>query len=349
MLNTFKQYAWNREPAGKYARQSPRRCSGVVSRRAHRSGEREVIVRSRTRVCFLLAACVALFGTAWVLTNKGVYGLTLFLFLPLLVGMTGTAAGRPETASVAAWYGAGANIVASLAFLLLGIEGIICSVMALPLAMPLGALGGWLEFARQRAGRQRIAMLLLLPAGGGFWGFDMTAKPELFEVRTSVEIAAAPETVWKQLVEFSDLPEPHEWYFKRGLAYPLRARIVRVGTGGDPLLRVLHGAVCGAHHRVGCAAAAAVFRDFQPCADARMEPVCRRSTETLARLHGFQAGPIPPSSDSRRWDAAGRNHLVSTRLVARHVLALMVRRDHSPHSPARSCARPRSCRSAVAR
>jgi hypothetical protein len=33
------------------------------------------------------------------------------------------------------------------------------------------------------------------------------------------------------VVTFSELPEPHEWYFRGGLAYPIRARIEGAGPG----------------------------------------------------------------------------------------------------------------------
>jgi Polyketide cyclase / dehydrase and lipid transport len=75
------------------------------------------------------------------------------------------------------------------------------------------------------------AALLLLPFGLGTAGFDMTAKPHVFVVRSSIEIAAPPEKVWKNVVSFSELPPPAEWYFKTGLAYPMRAHIDGSGPG----------------------------------------------------------------------------------------------------------------------
>src|SRR5256884_7520937 len=44
-------------------------------------------------------------------------------------------------------------------------------------------------------------------------------------------IAAQPEQVWKHVVTVSELPEPTEWFFRAGLAYPQRARIVGSGIG----------------------------------------------------------------------------------------------------------------------
>jgi hypothetical protein len=53
----------------------------------------------------------------------------------------------------------------------------------------------------------------------------------VFAVHSEVTVAASPEQVWKHVVTFSDLPEPDEWFFRAGLAYPKRARIEGTGPG----------------------------------------------------------------------------------------------------------------------
>lgn len=55
--------------------------------------------------------------------------------------------------------------------------------------------------------------------------------PPLFEVRTAIEIHGPPEEVWRQVVAFSELPEPREWLFRAGIAYPVRATIQGHGPG----------------------------------------------------------------------------------------------------------------------
>jgi hypothetical protein len=57
------------------------------------------------------------------------------------------------------------------------------------------------------------------------------ATPELHDVTTTIEIAAPPEKVWPHVIGFSDLPEPPEWEYKLGIAYPMRARIDGEGVG----------------------------------------------------------------------------------------------------------------------
>jgi hypothetical protein len=74
-------------------------------------------------------------------------------------------------------------------------------------------------------------MLMLLAPVSVAW--DVNAQPPIFEVRSAIEIAATPEQVWKYVVAFPELPEPGEWFFRAGLAYPTRARIE--GSGPDAI------------------------------------------------------------------------------------------------------------------
>jgi len=176
---------------------------------------------------------LALTALALSMVHTGTYGLTLFVALPVALGALAAWLVKPKTASKAVLEGMAANLIASLAFLVFGLEGILCIAMALPLALPLGALGGWLAYSsnHKRILAGGTAMLALLPLGLGTLGFDTMAKPDVFEVHSSIEIAASPERVWKNVVTFSELPPPTEWYFKTGIAYPMRARIVGTGPG----------------------------------------------------------------------------------------------------------------------
>ncbi|HTC63029.1 MAG TPA: SRPBCC family protein [Candidatus Saccharimonadales bacterium] len=176
---------------------------------------------------------LGLAGLALVMIRNGTYGLTLFVVLPVAAGALGGWIWKPKSAKNAALIGMAVNAIASLAFLGLGFEGVICIGMALPLALPLGALGAWSVYAsaNKRSLRRGTATMMLLPLTLGALGFDATAKPDTFEVRSSIEIAAPPDRVWKNVVSFSELPPPSEWIFKAGVAYPIRARIEGAGPG----------------------------------------------------------------------------------------------------------------------
>ena len=168
------------------------------------------------------------------LIRTGTYGLTLFVVLPVAVGALGAWVTKPKTAAKAMVAGMFANLIASGAFLLGGVEGVICIAMALPLALPLGAFmrtPGIRRLTPSAIQARGAAILALLPLGLGTLGFDATARPHVFEVHSSIEIAAPREVVWKHVISFSELPPPDEWYFKTGIAYPMRARIDGSGLG----------------------------------------------------------------------------------------------------------------------
>ncbi len=183
------------------------------------------------RVAVAVPAVLAVAGTAVYLTQKGWYGLTLFAVLPVVLGAIAVWCTEPDSAGKAAATGAISAALGCVLFLLLGFEGVICAFMALPLATPLGSLGGYLvyQMRKSRFGARGATMLLLLPAGTVGW--DALAVPPVFEVRSTIQIAAPAKVVWKHVVSFSELPEPAEWYFKVGLAYPMRARIEGTGPG----------------------------------------------------------------------------------------------------------------------
>ena len=118
--------------------------------------------------------------------------------------------------------------------MLFGREGALCIAMAVPLAMVAGVMGGL-------AGRQ-IALGSggdLRPAVLGMFALPLAAIVEpsgttgvaLHEVRSSVEIAASPMTVWTQVIAFPPMPEPTTWFFRLGISYPKYARIEGEGVG----------------------------------------------------------------------------------------------------------------------
>jgi hypothetical protein len=186
-----------------------------------------------TARCFVGLLLLAVLVAGGVeLLHSGMYGFTIFILFPVLLGGLASWVFRPATGSKAAALGALTAIVALCSLLIVGLEGLGCIVMTLPLAVPLGALGSWLVYQAEPsrvATRSGVAMLLLLSPASITW--DAQARPPVFEVRTAITILAPPEQVWKYVVTFSELPKPQEWFFRAGLAYPKRARIEGSGVG----------------------------------------------------------------------------------------------------------------------
>lgn len=192
------------------------------------------IEKTWARMAALVVTGVVVAGGGWLLMRSGVYGLALFVVIPVVLGALAECFQKSATWGGAAKIGALAVLLTNVALLGLGMEGLICLAMSIPLTVPLGALGGYFTYALRRSRVQSngtAAFLLLLPLSAGTLGFDLTAKPPVYEAHTSIEIAAAPEQVWKYVVSFSEMPPPDEWFFKAGVAYPERVGIVGSGVG----------------------------------------------------------------------------------------------------------------------
>ncbi len=177
-------------------------------------------------------------GMAFFSANVlNLYGGFLFVGLPFCLGFLSTLlyvpareVGFKEHLGVAL----GSLGLVALALLLAAMEGVICIAMAAPIATGLAGLGvllGRAVLCGVVAGRSAAAVLMaLMPL---LMGFESAAGLEasLFEIRTSLEVEAPREKVWKEVVAFSRLAEPEELMFKLGIAYPTHATITGKGVG----------------------------------------------------------------------------------------------------------------------
>jgi hypothetical protein len=127
----------------------------------------------------------------------------------------------------------------AVALALLGIEGAGCIIMLLPLAWVITAIGSTLGHSLQPGRpslefvtRMLVVMLLAVPM---FMGAERVAPPpesaSPLVVMSYVDIDAPPEVVWRNVIAFPPLPEPDEWVFRAGVAYPIRAEIDGHGPG----------------------------------------------------------------------------------------------------------------------
>ena len=120
--------------------------------------------------------------------------------------------------------------------LVFALDGLICLLIALPLAMLLGsigaALGLWLGSAC-RGGLPPALPLILVLMFPGLVAFDRTTQPPepLRAVTTSVVVHAPLERVWQTVVAFPKISEPPTGIFRTGIAYPIEARIDGAGVG----------------------------------------------------------------------------------------------------------------------
>ena len=185
------------------------------------------IVLSVASLCLVTLAAAAL-----ALSRNGVYGWTLFVMLPLLAGGLGTWATHPVSAWRAMRTGAVIGFLGCFSFLVVGLEGFICVLMAIPVIVPLAVIGALLVYwmAAGTRGRMQAGLCVVLPFT---LFFDLQEKPRVYQVTTDIVVNASAEAVWQNVVSFPDIPGAPDWLLGAGFAYPIRSRIEGTGIGSS--------------------------------------------------------------------------------------------------------------------
>ncbi|HLV87533.1 MAG TPA: hypothetical protein VKV39_11185 [Candidatus Sulfotelmatobacter sp.] len=170
------------------------------------------------------------------------YGWGLFVALPFAMGFTAAllyGARQPRTLKASVGVACLSVSLVGAGLLAVAVEGLVCLIMAAPIALPLAAFGGLCAHRVQqrrwlRGETPAFFALVLLIVPGTQWIEHVTPRPApLFMVRSSIDIHASPEEVWRQVVAFSEIPAPTEWMFRAGIAYPIRAEIAGRGPGAE--------------------------------------------------------------------------------------------------------------------
>jgi hypothetical protein len=207
-----------------------------------------IIPQSKMLCAFVVGLAVSLvlvglIGLAYTLPEKSlfIYGFSIFLGVPFFVGFL-----TPLTISYHNETSVGESIGLSIAALLFvgvslltfALEGVICIVMASPIAIVTTIVGSLIGFAFRKKhplGSKNVfssfVLFIFLIPSMTFLEGSATGNRELTPVTTMIEINAPPEKVWKNVVEFPELAPPTEFLFKTGIAYPIKARIEGSGKG----------------------------------------------------------------------------------------------------------------------
>jgi len=189
----------------------------------------------------IVLTCLLGFSLAFLGTEViAQYGWSLFVGLPFCLGLFAVLTfSYHQPRSLAECLAVAVLPVAMLGALLflVAMEGVICLLMAAPLAAMLSLLGGLLGFAIQAAhwGRRHVHSIfgLVLLISPGLFGVEHFTRPQagVFAVQSAIEIDAPPERVWQKVVAFAEIPPPQEAIFRAGIAYPMRAEIAGRGPG----------------------------------------------------------------------------------------------------------------------
>jgi hypothetical protein len=193
---------------------------------------------SRKMLAIFAPAVVSWLLTAFSIFFLRDYGLGVFIFVPLFIGITSTILIGYRQKLLTREYLSITTlslVTYCIGLILFAMEGAICIVMAAPLGLLIAYIGtaigvGIVNKYDQSSLPVIIGLAALIPSLMSFESMNPDS-PELFSVRTSVVINQSPEKVWKQVVTFSRIEEPEEWLFRAGIAYPTDAKIDGTGKG----------------------------------------------------------------------------------------------------------------------
>jgi len=184
----------------------------------------------------LAGMALTLFAVALGALVFGTYGYGLFVLSPFVIGAaTAFLANRTQEIS----FGRTLRLMTlslalgGIALVLVALEGIVCIVLASPLAWLAAALGAALGQAAAQSSRRRARSTLMGVAIIPLIFASERALPETTRFATDerIEIAAPPDAVWNALIHMDRFETPPSLPFRLGVAYPVRGEIVGEGVG----------------------------------------------------------------------------------------------------------------------
>ena len=182
-----------------------------------------------------LSGLLVLFSTHWLQR----YGWALFCGIPFFQGFFAVmlvSYHEKVTWKKSALLAVFTVTLTGAVIFVLAFEGLLCLVMAAPLALILSMMGAFVGYIIQKNNPNREASqlhcfaVLALPLLMMVETYQPLSPP-LQKVTTAVLIKATPEQVWPKVIAFSTLSPPHELIFKTGIAYPIKAEIEGCGVG----------------------------------------------------------------------------------------------------------------------
>lgn len=168
-----------------------------------------------------------------------IYGWAMFLGVPLVVSFSsGLLHRRFVDATWGKTYGVAVLSILTLGVLIIlfALDGLVCLLMALPLALLLalpGSVAGFLlgkHLASPRSALVSIILFSILPALMGFERHALLTAPS-HSVVSAVTIHAPITRVWDGVIAFDRISAPPRGIFRMGIAYPIEAEIEGGGVG----------------------------------------------------------------------------------------------------------------------
>jgi MFS family permease len=166
----------------------------------------------------------------------GMYGYGMFVLGPFLIGAT-TAYLANRKGDIGAANSVGVVVCATalggIALVAVALEGVICIVLASPLAVVAALIGGMLgraaAMSAKRSARQSLTSVALLPM---VFLLERALPPSTnIDTSQSIDVAAPADVVWRSLIHMDAINSVPALPFRLGVAYPVGAEIIGEGVG----------------------------------------------------------------------------------------------------------------------
>jgi hypothetical protein len=188
----------------------------------------------------LLPVPISALAAILSVTVLGVYGGGVFTAIPFIASVAAAVLygwNRRRTFRESVAVSTVCLMLMATTLLIIPIEGIICLLMASPLAIGIGVVGGAVGYVIQYhlPRNEQVPKLLgcftvLLPL---LMVGDYISPPTypVYQVVSTIDIAAPPDVVWVNLINFPPIPAFNDLFYRTGIACPVCAQTTGKGPG----------------------------------------------------------------------------------------------------------------------
>lgn len=198
------------------------------------------IATPRFWLAALVPVAAGLFSVWFCLTLLREYGWTLFIILPVSIGVAAALIFQPHDRSelgIVLLTNFITYLLLALLMAAMYIEGFVCMAMAFPLAFPTTIFATIISYILIKHSYKNIpttgllVVLFALVIMTSAFEATQKSKPSLHKVVTTVEIDASIEKVWQNVVTFPQINTEPDGLLRLGFAYPISAHIEGSGVG----------------------------------------------------------------------------------------------------------------------
>ncbi len=204
-----------------------------------------ILFISRSRIASVTTAILLnAIGVALVLgvsvESFGNYGWVIFVFTPSILGFNTAllySLGQQRSKASTVGLASISLLVVAIGIVVFAFEGLICLMMAAPIAYPLCVLGAWIgHFTGTCINRRFLKVLtsvILLAVTPLLTALEakLSFAAPTSKVTSSIEVNSPIEKVWKLIPEFTEIKSDPVLMFKAGVAFPLSCRMEGMGVG----------------------------------------------------------------------------------------------------------------------